>query len=813
MKRTEHRRQKSEVRRQGTEVRNNKLVTRYSLLVAITLLTAYCLLLTGQAGAQNVNPTKDPSYFTAINHIDISGANTYRAVTAGIAKISREQTPEGVEYTYTPFEIAGIVAGQKEPALFGFAPVTLKVDAKTRSLTSEEPLLTGLLDLINPYLQKEIKLRQPGDTWQATISIGRGDKYLPENITVTFEMKTVLAPDGREFQQVTYHSDAFTFDAFGEGGGQVEAHFTGFNTNDPLKNTAVHAGWSFYAIRTMKDGTSDVFNHWIASYKSDSIGFPLIPFDIYGERPFPLEEVEITSDPNPPQWAAQALGISQIAWIRAELETGQITNPVIEAAAIGTVVVWIGGKIKVAGVIIATGITKVKTATTVVKYKVKEGVRIGGTKIKKIADDIGAWIRKAGDTTARAAKRMGEEVVKVGKEVADEAVRVGEEVVKVGKKMADEAVEVLRRVPEQVLRVAQEVGKEVVKKRSLEEMRKRVDAIPAPGKIMWAGPDRAMGTAAFIPSILPISSFFRTIPEGGHYRLDISGSYDRRGVLPGENPTLRSRDSVFYFRHSAPLGGLGTLYGISRGHILRDPANPSLVHPGRLWEGINKGLIEAGPRKFWYYGRLSGSYTNPIFNNTISPVNTSGTFSAGVTGLFWDGSRPFWEQVIKITPTLPPGFVSPIPVIKVPITALAIRTFDISGSGTLTLDSALTTAVGSMPITASGWGREQTPGSGLWDVNLAGSWTATTPITNIEGIRGGISYSTTIGTSGSLNVVDGMVMAIDSNTAIVSAGIMGSGMINPNTVVGGGMVGKMEGSTSGTFEGKAIGDFNPPPAP
>jgi hypothetical protein len=336
---------------------------------------------------------------------------------------------------------------------------------------------------------------------------------------------------------------------------------------------------------------------------------------------------------------------------------------------------------------------------------------------------------------------------------------------------------------------------------------------PAPGKIMWAGPDGRMGTAAFIPSILPISSFFRTIPEGGHYRLDISGSYNRRGVLPHENPTLRSRDSAFYFRHSAPLGGLGTLYGISRGHILRDPANPSLVHPDRLWRGINKGLIEAGPKKYWYFGRLSGSYTNPIFNNTISPVNTSGTFTADVTGPFWDGSRPFWEQVIKITPTLPPGFVSPIPVIKVPITALAIRTFDISGSGTLTLDSALTTAVGSMPITASGWGREQTPGSGLWDVNLAGSWTATTPITNIEGISGGINYSTTIGTSGSLNVVDGMVMAIDSNTAIVSAGIMGSGMINPNTVVEGGMVGKMEGSTSGTFEGKAIGGFNPPPAP
>jgi surface antigen len=89
---------------------------------------------------------------------------------------------------------------------------------------------------------------------------------------------------------------------------------------------------------------------------------------------------------------------------------------------------------------------------------------------------------------------------------------------------------------------------------------------PAPGKIMLAGPDRAMGTAAFIPDALSISSFFPTIPEGGHYRLDISGSYNRRGVLPGENPTLRSRDSVFYFRHSGILGGLDH-FTVSAGDI------------------------------------------------------------------------------------------------------------------------------------------------------------------------------------------------------------------------------------------------------
>lgn len=321
-------------------------------------------------------------------------------------------------------------------------------------------------------------------------------------------------------------------------------------------------------------------------------------------------------------------------------------------------------------------------------------------------------------------------------------------------------------------------------------------------------------SAAFIQSGSVSGTFTQTILEGGggYYGLDISGFYDRTGTIPGENLPFFVGDEAFRFLYSGsvngkPLYGIG---GIGGGNIVHDPADPRLVHPDRLWRGWDIGWIEDGAKKYWYFGRLSGSYTHPIFNNTQFPVNTSGTFTADVTGLFWDGSRPFWEQVIKITPTLPPGFVSPIPVI--PITGVAIRTFDISASGTLTLNSALTTAVGSMPITASGWGREQTPGSGLWDVNLAGSWTATTPITNIEGISGGINYSTTIGTSGSLNV-DGMVKAIDSTTAIVGADITGSGMIAPNTVVEGGMVGKMTGSTSGTFEGKAIGGFNPPPAP
>ncbi|MCL0073607.1 PKD domain-containing protein [Dehalococcoidia bacterium] len=121
----------------------------------------------------------------------------------------------------------------------------------------------------------------------------------------------------------------------------MEASFTGFTTHDPKENVAVHMCWNFVATRTMADGTSDTFNHLIVSYKSDSYGLPQVPLDIY-EWATPLEDVEmveIVSDLNPPQWAAQALGLSRIAWTVTELNTEQIANPFPIVAIIAAVVV------------------------------------------------------------------------------------------------------------------------------------------------------------------------------------------------------------------------------------------------------------------------------------------------------------------------------------------------------------------------------------------------------------------------------------------------------------------------------------------
>jgi hypothetical protein len=336
------------------------------------------------------------------------------------------------------------------------------------------------------------------------------------------------------------------------------------------------------------------------------------------------------------------------------------------------------------------------------------------------------------------------------------------------------------------------------------------------GEIIWGArqfedvyvPDWQTATAAFIQSGSVSGTFNRTILEGGYYGLNINGYYDRTGIIASDNPTYLSSDTEAYFFYSGSTSDGKSFYGVSGVDILRNPLDGRYVHPNKLWDGINAGGIEDGPNKYWFIGYADGNYTSPIFNNTISPLNTSGTFSVTSAGLFWDGSRPFWEQLSKVIPTIP-AFK-----FDVPITEIALRTFDISASGTLSLASGVLTpiVVGSMSTTASGQGVELTPGSGLWDMNVKGSWSASTPITNLTDIEGSMGYSTTIGTSGSLQVSGG-VAATSSNTAIVAAGIEGSRMINANTDVGGVMVGKMAGSTSGTFDGKAIGYFEPPPPP
>jgi hypothetical protein len=323
------------------------------------------------------------------------------------------------------------------------------------------------------------------------------------------------------------------------------------------------------------------------------------------------------------------------------------------------------------------------------------------------------------------------------------------------------------------------------------------------GEIMWFSPPTD-GLGAVIQSGSISGIFNQTILEGGFYALDMSGSYAWvAGMSEAPHYGVKATDDWFYFFYSGSADGR-PFYGASVGEILWDPADPYHVHPDRLWDGVNMGWIEDGPTKYWYIGDLLGIYTNPIFNDTSTPISTSGTFSAISDGLFWDGSRPFWEQLSKIIPTLPHAIE-----FFVPITETAVRIFDISfdAGQLLTIDNMAGTNIGSVNVAPglAGKGIELTPGSGLFDVNVNGSWSvsAGNDITNLWAIYGTISGDTTIGTNFTMEV-DGGVEAIDSNTAIVGAHVGPSGAPDPSGV----MIGKMTGSTSGTFEAKAVGEMN-----
>jgi len=319
------------------------------------------------------------------------------------------------------------------------------------------------------------------------------------------------------------------------------------------------------------------------------------------------------------------------------------------------------------------------------------------------------------------------------------------------------------------------------------------------GGIEWfeGSPYNSHDTAAVIQSGGSISgSFNQTILEGGYYHLDINGSY-AWDAGKSASPVYPASDDSFHLFFSGNTSEGKPFYGGSAGGISVSD---------KKWDGGVMGWIEDGSKKYWYMGGLTGSYSNVFYNNnTGSRTGQSGTFSYANDGIFWDGSRPFWEVFSSVIPTLPGAR----PEFFVPITETALRTFDISiNTGqSLDLKNASQTVVGSISVTSglAGKGIELTPGSGLFDVNVKGSWSASTAIGNLRDINGTINGTTSISTSFAAKI-EGGVKAISSSTAIAGAEIKnGASGANNDTV--GIMIGKMTGSSSGTFDGKAIGEM------
>lgn len=336
------------------------------------------------------------------------------------------------------------------------------------------------------------------------------------------------------------------------------------------------------------------------------------------------------------------------------------------------------------------------------------------------------------------------------------------------------------------------------------------------GEIEWMSMGNS-GTAAVIQSGSVSGTFNHTILEGGYYRLNMSGSYawvGGRSVDPSPDYAI---DDWFYFFYSGSADGK-PFYGASVGEILWypynhlwDPANH--VDPDKLWYGGNLGWIEDGPRKYWYIGELSGNYSNIFYNyNTGSRAGQSGTFSATSAGFFWDDSIPFWAVLDNIVPTLPDAVD-----FFVPITETALRIYDISGSGALHIfGPGPGLPLGEIATTISGTGIELTPGSGLFDVNVTGTWGVHTdahgaPVgsfSDFTDIKGTIHATTSItGPTVYDMEIAGGIAHLDSNTAIVGADVAQLNDID----ISGVMVGKMTATTptTGTLDAKAIGEVWP----
>ncbi len=317
------------------------------------------------------------------------------------------------------------------------------------------------------------------------------------------------------------------------------------------------------------------------------------------------------------------------------------------------------------------------------------------------------------------------------------------------------------------------------------------------GEIHWFDPSSSgsmEGTAAVIQSGSISGTFNQTILEGGYYNLSMSGSYAwvaGRSVDPSTSGAYNATDDWFHFFYSGSADGK-PFYGASVGDIFVS---------NKSWSGGNIGWIEDGSKKYWYIGGLSGSYTNIFYNDDYGDrTGQSGTFSTKADGLFWDGSRPFWEVFDKIIPTLPGAK----PDFFLPITETALRTYDISGSGTLNISGSGT--AGTINASISGKGIELTPGSGLFDVNATGNWSLSSgSFSNLRDIDGTINATTSITSDTTYYMkIEGGIKTLDSTTAIVGADVRKSGDTDPSGV----MVGKMTAtsSTSGTLDAKAIGE-------
>lgn len=282
---------------------------------------------------------EDRWFLTSIEVADLEGKNSYRVSSTTTTEITRKKLETGeYEFNYVLREAAGQVAGEKEPTSFvSTKSFTFYRDPKSHILRTEDKELKALFDFINTRIKKILPKEKPAETWKQDIEISSGSKYMPEKITLNFEIQYVSFPSYEKLLLIKYFSEEFSFLAMDDNGELAKGRFSGFLTYDSDRKIFIHSIWNFETLLWRNGEREDSFTHQIVSFMSEQKGEkPVVPFTIYPELAKALKDPKIefrriSSIQNPPRFFSQAFGLSKYAMTLTEITAEKSTNPVILA--------------------------------------------------------------------------------------------------------------------------------------------------------------------------------------------------------------------------------------------------------------------------------------------------------------------------------------------------------------------------------------------------------------------------------------------------------------------------------------------------
>lgn len=308
-------------------------------------------------------------------------------------------------------------------------------------------------------------------------------------------------------------------------------------------------------------------------------------------------------------------------------------------------------------------------------------------------------------------------------------------------------------------------------------------------RIQWWDPYNSMpGIAGTISAVNVSGQFTFSMPDAGLYSLSHSGQYSSAGYSSPGPPDYKASDDEMVYLYSGPgfFGGVGAKLNPSTGAIY------SSSHDGGEF-----GVIEKNGVTYWYTGMpKSGSYT-PLFVDSSSPANPSGSFSFTSSGFFFDDAKYIWEAYHSL-PTKPAAVMD----ILLPITSVVTRVFDLTGTGSVSLYDVAHSPRGSFSsFNLTGKGAETAPGTGIFDMRLSGNWSSSVPLSQLSTFAGTVTIA---GQNLYINPYESRISHTGSTTANAVM-FMNYPNLSYTSDTFGIVAGKMSGDTSGTITGRSFG--------